>query len=108
MYPRKYNRAISIFRTTSAPDGYGGYTNTDALLFSGWANIASKSASYKNEAGVTDNLSTYVFTIRNRYDIEVSNKTDFIKFGGEIYNIDSVLNVDLNNLEVVINASRRY
>ena len=48
-----------------------------------------------------------VFTIRNRYDINFSVKDNFIKYNGLTYNIDSILNLDLNNIDIEIVASQK-
>lgn len=107
MIARKYTKAIGIWKTTSVPDGYGGNTVTDALVYSVWANVVTKRAYLQNENGQNDNFAQTVFTIRNRYDIELSVKDSFIKYNGLIYNIDSILNLDLNNLDVEIYATQR-
>lgn len=107
MIARKYTKAIGIWKTTNVPDGYGGNTVTDTLVYSVWANVVTKRAYLQNENGQNDNFAQTVFTIRNRYDIELSVKNNFIKYNGLIYNIDSILNLDLNNLDVEIYATQR-
>ena len=107
MLSRKYSRAISIWKTTNVPDGYGGNTVTTALVYSVWANVSTKRAYRQNENGQNDNFVQTVFTIRNRYNIALSIKDDFIKYNGLIYNIDSILNMDLNNIDIEIYATQR-
>lgn len=107
MIARKYTKAISIWKTTNVPDGYGGNTVTTALVYSVWANVNTKRAYRQNENGQNDNFVQTVFTIRNRYDIDLSVKDNFIKYNGLVYNIDSVLNLDLNNIDVEIYATQR-
>ena len=107
MIARKYTKAIGIWKTTTVPDGYGGSTVTDALVYSVWANVDTKKAYRQNENGQNDNFVQTVFTIRNRYDIDLSVKDNFIKYNGLIYNIDSILNLDLNNIDVEIYATQR-
>lgn len=107
MKARKYDKAISIWQTTTVSDGYGGNTVTDALVYSVWANVNTKRAYRSNENGQNDNFVQTVFTIRNRYDIDLSIKDNFIKYNGLVYNIDSVLNLDLNNIDVEIYATQR-
>lgn len=107
MIARKYTKAISIWKTTNVPDGYGGSTVTDALVYSVWANIDTKRAYRQNENGQNDNFVQTVFTIRNRYDIDLSVKDNFIKYNGLIYNVDSILNMDLNNIDVEIYGTKR-
>lgn len=108
MIARKYTKAISIWKTTNVPDGYGGNTVADALVYSVWANVDTKRAYRQNENGQNDNFVQTVFTIRNRYDIDLSVKDNFIKYNGMIYNIDSILNQDLNNIDIEIYGTQRY
>ena len=107
MIARKYTKAISIWKTTNVPDGYGGNSVTTALVASVWANVNTKRAYRQNENGQNDNFVQTIFTIRNRYDIDLSVKDNFIKYNGLIYNIDSVLNQDLNNIDIEIYATHR-
>lgn len=107
MIARKYTKAIGIWKTTTVPDGYGGNTVTTALVYSVWANVKTKNASILNENGQRDNTVQTIFTIRNRYDIDLSVKDSFIKYNGLIYNIDSILNQDLNNIDIEIYGSQR-
>ena len=104
---RKYTKAIGIWKTTTVPDGYGGNTVTTALVYSVWANVTTKRAYRQNENGQNDNFVQTVFTIRNRYDIDLSVKDNFIKYNGLVYNIDSILNKDANNIDVELYATQR-
>ena len=107
MLSRKYTKAIGIWKTTTVSDGYGGNTVATALVYSVWANVETKKAYRQNENGQNDNFVQTVFTIRNRYDIDLSVKDNFIKYNGLTYNIDSILNLDLNNIDVVIYGTQR-
>ena len=107
MIARKYTKAIGIWKTTTVSDGYGGNIVTTALVYSVWANVATKRAYRQNENGQNDNFVQTIFTIRNRYDIDLSVKDNFIKYNGLVYNIDSILNKDLNNIDVEIYATQR-
>jgi len=107
MQSRKYTKAIAIWKTTTVPDGYGGSTVTTALVQSLWANVTAKRSSRLNENGQNDNFVSTVFTIRNRYDIDISIKDNFIKYNGLTFNIDSILNVDLDNIDIEIQATQR-
>jgi SPP1 family predicted phage head-tail adaptor len=107
MIARKYNKAIGIWKTTTVSDGYGGNTVTTALEISCWANVEVKRSNRINENGQNDNVAQTVFIIRNRYNLDLSIKDNFIKYNGLIYNIDSILNVDLNNIDIEIYASQR-
>lgn len=104
---RKYTKAVGIWQTTTVSDGYGGNTVTTDLVHSVWAEVKTKRASIQTVNGQRDNTVQVIFTIRNRYDFDLSVKDNFIKYGGKIYNIDSVLNQDLNNIDIEIYGSER-
>jgi len=107
MIARKYNKPISIFQATEVSDGYGGSVIDDDLVYSFWANVETKRANRISENGQVDNIVQTIFTIRNRYNVNISIKDNFIKYAGLFYNIDSVTNIDLNNIDIVIYASQR-
>lgn len=107
MIARKYTKAISVWKSTAVPDGYGGSTIVDSLAFSVWANVETKRSYQTNENGQRDNIVSTVFTIRNRYNMDVSIKDNFIKYNGLTYNIDSITNEDLNNIDLIIYGSQR-
>jgi SPP1 family predicted phage head-tail adaptor len=107
MIARKYTKSISLWVTTTVADGYGGNVVTTALVQNLWANVTAKRAFRQNENGQNDNLVQTVFTIRNRYDLDLSIKDNFINYNGLVYNIDSILNIDLNNIDIEILATQR-
>jgi len=107
MLSRKYTKAIGIWATTTIPDGFGGSTVSSALVYSVWANVSTRRAYVRNEQGQNDNFVETIFTIRNRYDIDFNEKVNFIKYNGLIYNINSILNLDLNNIDIEIMATQR-
>jgi SPP1 family predicted phage head-tail adaptor len=100
--PRKYDRLIQLWKTTESDDGYGGYIVTDALQSTFWANVQTKTARNQNDNGRVDNINQVIFTIRNRYDIDINIKDNFILYQGKKYQISNVLNQDLQNIEVEI------
>lgn len=104
---RKYTKLIQIWETTTVADGYGGNTVTTALSESMWANVTTKRASRLNENGQNDNLVQTVFTVRNRVGLDISIKDNFIKYNSLTYNIESVLNTDLDNIDIEILATQR-
>ena len=104
MIARKYNRLIAIWQSTEVSDGFGGSTVTDEFVANVWANVATKKAYVTNEQGQRDNFVQTIFTIRNR---EISVKDNFIKFNNLTYNIDSVLDVDLDNIDIQLLATQR-
>jgi SPP1 family predicted phage head-tail adaptor len=107
MLARKYTKQIEVWVTTNVNDGFGGKTVITALAFTMWAHIETKRATRTNENGQNDNFVQTVFTVRNRYDLGLSIKDNFIKYNGLIYNIETLLNVDLDNIDLQIVATQR-
>jgi len=107
MLSRKYTKLISIWKTTNSEDGFGGSVVTDMLVNNVWGNVKTKNAYRQNENGQNDNFVQVVFVIRNRYNMDLSIKDNFIKYNGLVYNIDSIENVDLNNIDIEIYATQR-
>lgn len=104
---RSYTKNIQVWKTTTVPDGYGGNTVTTALDFNIWANVKVKRAFRTNDNGQADNFVQTIFIVRNRVNLDLSIKDNFIKYNGLIYDIDSLFNVDLNNIDIEIYATQR-
>lgn len=104
---RKYTKNIEVWKTATAPDGYSGNTVTEELDFKVWANSTTKNAFRANEEGQNDNFVQTIFTIRNRSTLDISIKDNFIKYNGLIYNIDSIKNIDLDNIDIQLFATQR-
>ncbi len=102
MTPRKYTKSIEVWKTTTVADGYGGNVVTTELDYSIWANVTTKNSSRLNENGQNDNLVQTIFTVRNRVNLDLTIKYNFIKYNDVIYNIDSILNIDLDNIDIEI------
>lgn len=107
MTPRKYTKSIEVWKTTTVADGYGGNVVTTDLDYSIWANVTTKNSSRLNENGQNDNLVQTIFTVRNRVNLDLTIKYNFIKYNDVIYNIDSILNIDLDNIDIQIQATQR-
>ena len=107
MIARKYDRIIEMWITTTVSDGFGGNTVTTALDYTLWANVTTNNASRTNENGQNDNFVQVIFTIRNNPNLNISIKDNFIVYNNVIYNIDSVLNIDLDNIDIQIQATQR-
>lgn len=105
--PRKYTKQIEIWKTTTESDGYGGNTVTSNLDFTVWANVVTRRSSRTNENGQNDNFVETTFIIRNRATLDVSIKENFIVYNGLTYNIDSISNIDLDNIDIEIQATQR-
>ena len=97
---RKYDKLIQLWKTTEVEDGFGGYTVTDSLQSTFWANIQTKNARNQSDNGSVQNINQIVFTIRNRYDIDL--KDCYAKYQSKNYQINTVTNQDLNNIEIEI------
>jgi len=107
MIARKYDRIIEMWITTTVSDGFGGNTVTTAQDYNLWANVTTNNASRTNENGQNDNFVQVVFTVRNNPNLNISIKDNFIKYNNVIYNIDSILNIDLDNIDIEIQATQR-
>jgi head-tail adaptor len=100
MKPRKYDRLIQLWKTIETEDGYGGYVISEQLESTFWANVQTKSARNQSGNGSVQNINQIEFTIRNRYDVEV--KDCYVKYQSKNYQINTVTNQDLNNIEITI------
>lgn len=100
MKPRKYDKLIQLWITTETEDGFGGYTVTEDLQSTFWANVQTKGARNLSDNGSVQNINQIVFTIRNRYDIELQNC--YVKYQNKIYQISTITNQDLHNIEIEI------
>jgi SPP1 family predicted phage head-tail adaptor len=101
MKPRKYDKLIQLWKTTEVSDGCGGYVSgNDELQSTFWANVQTKSARNQSENGSVQNINQIVFTIRNRYDIDV--KDCYVKYQSKNYQISTITNQDLHNIEIEI------
>jgi len=107
MQSRKYTNLIEMWKTVTVADGYGGNTVTTELDYSLWSNVSTKQSSRTNENGQNDNFVQAVFTVRNNPNISISIKDNFIVYNSVTYNIDSVLNIDLENIDIEIQATQR-
>ena len=107
MIARKYTKHVELWVTTTVPDGYGGNTVTTDLVAPLWANVTAKRATRTNENGQNDNFVQTKFIVRNRVNIDLSIKDNFIKYNGLTYNIDSLLNIDLDSIDLEILATQR-
>lgn len=107
MIARKYNKPIAIWQTTTVADGFGGNTVTTALVRSVWAHVMTKNATRLNENGQNDNILKTVFVIRQNQNFNLSVKNNFIKYSGKIYDIDGIVEVNLNTIDLEITATQR-
>jgi head-tail adaptor len=104
---RKYNKYIEIVKSTNVADGFGGQTVSYDSYANMWANVTAKSASSTNENGITNNSVQTIFTIRQNPNVTISVKDCFIYYANHVYSIDSVLNVNLDNVDIEIQATQK-
>lgn len=104
---RKYTKQIQIWKITNVADGYGGFFVSTALDFNMWAQVKTKKAYRTNENGQADNFVQTAFTVRNRVNLDISVKNNFIKYNDLVFDIDSVLNIDMDNIDIEIVATQR-
>jgi len=79
MISRQYTRKVSIYKTETVEDGFGGNTVNDVLIGSFWAEVKQNSAFKDNSIGKSD--------IRNNYSFKIRS--------------NSILTPDLDNLSIV-------
>jgi len=107
MISRKYNKQIEVYKCTAVPDGFGGNTETEELVYTMWANVTARRSFVTNENAQTDNFVQTIFTVRNRVDLDINPKENFILYNNLRYNVESVLNKDLDNIDIEIQATQR-
>lgn len=101
MKPRKYDKLIQLWKTTELDDGFGGnLAVNDSLQSTFWANVQTKGTINLSDNGSVQNINQIVFTIRNRYDIDL--KDCYVKYQNKVYQISTTTNQDLNNIEIEI------
>lgn len=69
MIARQYSRKISIYTTTSIPDGFGGNVVSDVLVGSFWSEVKQNSTYKDNANGVSELKGNYSFKIRAKANI---------------------------------------
>lgn len=102
MLSRKYDKKIDIFQLSTVDDGFGGFTTTETLLKSVWANIYTKNVQRITDLGVKDFYLNTVFTIRNR---AIDSKLNFVKYKNVKYVINSIENENLTAVDLTLNCS---
>ena len=86
------NQRITILEHSTKIDSIGNHKAQWEELFSCWASVAVKSSSETTEAGVTKEVSTLEFTVRQTPDtMRINSTTHKILFRGLTYDINSVI-----------------
>lgn len=104
MLARNYTDRITIWQDVSTPDGYGGFINIPTIVMNIWSKKNTRGASFKfQQLGLNDFKQPVIFAIRGTTGITFTEK-NYIIFKGQRFNIKSIENVDLKNLEINILA----
>ena len=85
MISRQYTRKIAIYKTTGAPDGFGGNTVSDVLIGSYWAEVKQNSAFKDNSIGNSQIKNNFTFKIRTNANLENDIDNLSIIYNGKKY-----------------------
>ena len=86
------NQRITVLEHNTKIDSIGNHKARWEELFSCWAAVNVKSSSETTEAGVTKEVSSLEFTVRQTPDtMRINSTTHKILFRGLTYDIDSVI-----------------
>ena len=86
------NQRITILEHNTKIDGIGNHKAQWDELFSCWAAVSVKTSTETSEAGVTKEVVSLEFTVRQTPDtLKINATTHKLRFRGLMYNIDGVL-----------------
>jgi head-tail adaptor len=101
MRSRGFNKRVEIWVTTPVSNGFGGYTNTEVLLNTSWAKIETVKPNRGDlnlDNGILDASNSIIVTLRKREDLTYDMQTQFIKYRGDKYIINSFpANIDFKD-----------
>lgn len=86
----KLNQRITVLENRTVVDEIGNHTTKWEEAFSCWANVTVKSSSESDAAGVTKEVQTLQFLIRQRQTETISTTKNRIAFQGAIYDMISI------------------
>ena len=93
MRARAFNKRIEIWGNTRVSDGFGGYTNTQALIATSWAKLetfnVSKRSGNATDFGLIDLNNAINITLRDRKDLTIDPKNNYVKYRGDKYIINT-------------------
>ena len=92
MRSRAFNKRVEIWGLTAVSDGFGGNTLTETLLATSWAKIETTNPNRGDlggDGGILDATSSIIITMRKREDLTIDVQTQFIKYAGVKYVINS-------------------
>ena len=101
--PGELDQQIVIERETLTPDGMGGSESLWSTHITRWALVKPVSGSEKTEHDTVNAIAAYAFIIRNPADVTDSDR---ILWGGDYYNIRSVMKSKSRALYISIEAER--
>lgn len=104
---RSYQQRITLINTTRVADGFGGFTNSDATGVSLWCDIVDMNGSSRTtDFGVTDFTDTFLFKFRFNPSVEIDPHDTKISYNSQKYDILSVRNIGLKDIEVNVLARK--
>ena len=103
---------IEFWQVVDTPDGYGGNLVTEELIAKSWCNIKTASnnraVSKLDSIGITDVANSIIIHLRHRNDIIYNMVNQFIKYNGYKYVIQNAVNVDLEDIDIEIIATKEH
>ena len=101
---RNYTTKIAVWNTVEVSDGYGGFTNSDVLIKSIWAEKRTTGAGYKfRDFGLNDFKNPIIFSVRGKNNLNIS-ETHFIIYKEKKFQIKAIENVNFDGIELLIYA----
>lgn len=106
---RNLNKRVEIWESVEISNGFGGTDVSFQLVGSGWADVKSVSSNSRyvsrlTELGYTDLKNAIIVTMRKRNDINYNGESQYLRYYGKKYIIQSVTDKDLEGVEVEIVA----
>ena len=108
MKPRKFKHRIEIHGVTHTADGFGGNTvdeAVDSLLVSSWCKVVSIPRNKLTEFGLDEVKKAIRVFVRHRNDLDYNRSDLFLKYKGERFAINSVVEKNLDGFHFQIIAT---
>lgn len=85
------NQRIAILEHITKIDGIGNHKARWEELFSCWASVSVKNSTETTDAGVTKEVTSLEFIVRQTPDtMRINSTTHKLRFRGMLYNIDGI------------------
>lgn len=93
---------VTVQTRTQTPDGQGGFTETWTDGATVWCSITTLKAYQRFQAMQMQTPATHQIVMRYRTDVDTNAR---LKFGGRVFWVQEVMNVELRNrfLEIKVN-----